>query len=113
MATIDANEVDRKHGAVIVTWSGLAGGDNGSPYQPPAGYVLESVHVTGTPSDGTITLQATNNPDLSDMTDITDTASTDDWLFPLSNISAFAYRPDVSGGTGVDVTFRAFFRHSG
>lgn len=113
MATVDANQTDRKHGAIIVTWANLTPDDDGNAYQPPAGYILESVHVTGADGGGTLTIQGTNNPDLTGFADITDSGSTADWLYPLANINAFAYKPDVSGGTGTDVTFRAFFRHSG
>ncbi len=106
MATIDINAVTRSHGRVRVSWVGLGNADDGVPFEPPAGYVLDSMQFTGTLGGATLLIEGSND----DQTTFNTLKSETGLGFAIPESQALAFRAATSGGTGTVVNAYALFQ---
>lgn len=104
MTTQVITGIDRKHGYLVVTWETLGNADDGTPYEAPSGYILESMQFTGTLGGATLIIQGSND-ESTYATVKSETAL--GFAFPAGQV--LSVRPATSGGTGTDVDAKAYF----
>jgi len=105
MATLPIASQVRSHGRILVTWTGITNDDDGSPFEPPVGYDLDSMQTIGT--IGTTPVLALQGSNDGTNWGLLDTQVQLGFLIPSAQ--AVTFRPAIVGGTGSTVTFIASF----
>lgn len=105
MTTQTIQAVTRSHGRIIVEWDTLGNADDGTPFEPPVGYYLESMQFIGTIGGATLIAQGSNNAQTTWATLKSETSLG----FAVPAGQALAFRPATTGGTGTDVDVFAYF----
>lgn len=105
MTTQTIASITRSHARIVVTWETLGNADDGSPFEPPPGYTLESMQFIGTLGGATLIVQGSNDGQTTYATLKSETGL--GLAIPVGQ--ALAFRPATTGGTGTDVDVIAYF----
>lgn len=98
MSTAAIASISQEHGSIVVTWETLGDDDEGAPYNPPVGYVLDSMQAFGTWDSATLTPQGSNQRTAANYGGLATGITADGYVFPGG--PAYHYRPASSGGQG-------------
>lgn len=111
MADVAPEIVERGHGHLLVKYE-LGDGSTGLPFQPPAGYRLQSIHIFGDfDGAGVVSIMGSNTPSGAPLEELVDTDGDpvtfdEDTIMFFSDLQAlyFALSTTTDGSTsGVDV----------
>lgn len=102
--------ITRLHGAQIVTWEAMDGGDTLAAYEPPTGYHLESVQAEGTFADSDAFTLLGSNDGTNFRSNISSAISDDGLGVPVQQTRFYSGSVASTGAGTSAIVVSAYFR---